>query len=94
VDRAPARHRRVHVRARARRVGRRGAEARDEREIPRVQALLDRSQFSTNGTYVSIVVLLIVGVGAAFIAGLWGRGWIWAATGLGLILWLMVMKPF
>lgn len=52
---------------------------RGEREIPRVQALLDLSQFATNGMYVSIFVLLIAGVAAAFIAGLWGRGWIWAA---------------
>jgi Flp pilus assembly protein TadB len=29
--------------------------------------------------YVSIFVLLIAGVAAAFIAGLWGRAWIWAA---------------
>ena len=46
---------------------------RGEREIPRVQALLDLSQFATNGMYVSIFVLLIAGVAAAFIAGLWGR---------------------
>jgi hypothetical protein len=52
---------------------------RSEREIPRVQALLDLSQFSTNGMYVSIFVLVIAGVAAAFIAGLWGRVWIWAA---------------
>jgi hypothetical protein len=29
--------------------------------------------------YVSIFVLLIAGVAAAFIAALWGRVWIWAA---------------
>jgi hypothetical protein len=49
---------------------------RGECEIPRVQALLDLSQAATNGTYVSIVVLPIVGVAAAFIAGFWGRAWI------------------
>jgi hypothetical protein len=52
---------------------------RGEREIPRVQALLDLSKMATNGMYVSIFVLLIAGVAAAFIAGLWGRAWIWAA---------------
>ena len=52
---------------------------RGEREIPRVQALLDLSRVATNGMYGSIFVLLIAGVAAAFIAGLWGRGWIWAA---------------
>jgi hypothetical protein len=52
---------------------------RGEREIPRAQALLDLSRFATNGMYVSIFVLLGAGIAAAFIAGLWGRGWIWAA---------------
>lgn len=52
---------------------------RGEREIPRVQALLDLSQIATGGMYGSIVVLLIAGVAAALIAGLWGKGWIWAA---------------
>jgi hypothetical protein len=38
---------------------------RGEREIARVQALLDLSQFATNGMYVSVVTLLIAGVAAA-----------------------------
>jgi hypothetical protein len=52
---------------------------RGEREVPRVQALLDLSEFATNEMYVSILVLLVAGVAATFIAGLWGRTWIWAA---------------
>ena len=52
---------------------------RGERELSRVQALLDLSQAAINWMYVSILVLLIAGVAAAFIAGLWGKGWIWAA---------------
>lgn len=52
---------------------------RGERELPRVQALLDLSQVATGGMYGSIVVLLVAGIAAAFIAGLWGKGWIWAA---------------
>jgi hypothetical protein len=59
---------------------------RGERKIPRVQALLDLSQFATNGMYVSVVTLLIAGVTAAFIAGLWGRGWIWAAIVLLVVM--------
>ena len=59
---------------------------RGERDIPRVQALLDLSQFATNGMYVSIFVLLGAGVAAAFIAGLWGKGWIWAAIVLLVLL--------
>jgi hypothetical protein len=59
---------------------------RGERQIPRVQALLDLSRFATNSMYVSIFVLLGAGIAAAFIAGLWGRGWIWAAIVLLLLM--------
>lgn len=55
---------------------------RDERELPRVQALLDLSQVATSGMYGSIVVLLVAGIAAAFIAELWGKAWIWAAIAL------------
>jgi uncharacterized membrane protein len=59
---------------------------RGERDIPRVQALLDLSRFATNGMYGSIFALLIAGLTAAFIAGLWGKGWIWAAIVLLLVM--------
>lgn len=36
--------------------------------------------------YVSVVLLLIAGIAAAFIAGLWGKGWIWAAIVLLVLL--------
>ena len=59
---------------------------RGEREIPRVQALLDLSRVATNAMYGSIFVLLIAGIAATFIAGLWGKGWIWAAIVLLVLL--------
>jgi hypothetical protein len=52
---------------------------RDEREVPRVQALLDLSKLATQGLYVAMYVLLGAGILAAFMAGFWGRGWIWTA---------------
>ena len=55
---------------------------RDEREVPRVQALLDLSQVATNGMYAGIFILLGAGIVAAFMAGLWGRGWIWTAIAI------------
>jgi hypothetical protein len=55
---------------------------RQEREVPRVQALLDLSNTATQGMYVGLLVLLIGGITAAFMAGLWGRGWIWTAIAL------------
>src|SRR5438445_634824 len=55
---------------------------REERELPRIQALLDLSNVATQGLYIRLVILLIGGITAAFMAGLWGRGWIWAAIAL------------
>src|SRR4029077_16625880 len=55
---------------------------RQEREVPRIQALLDLSKTATQGMYVGLVILLIAGITAAFMAGLWGRGWIWTAIAL------------
>ncbi|MDP9319492.1 MAG: hypothetical protein M3P16_00165 [Chloroflexota bacterium] len=52
---------------------------REERDVPRVQALLDLSKLATQGMYVGIYVLLGGGIVAAFMAGFWGRGWIWTA---------------
>ncbi len=52
---------------------------RHEREVERVRALLELSQLATGAMYVAILILLAGGIAAAFIAGLWGRGWIWAA---------------
>jgi len=62
---------------------------REERDVPRVQALLELSNVATQGTYVGLVILLIGGITAAFMAGLWGRGWIWTALAL-----LVVMIAF
>jgi len=62
---------------------------RQERDVPRVQALLELSNVATQGTYVGLVILLIGGITAAFMAGLWGRGWIWTAIAL-----LVVMIAF
>jgi hypothetical protein len=52
---------------------------RHEREVERVRALLELSQLATGGMYVALLVLLAGGITATFIAGLWGRGWIWAS---------------
>jgi hypothetical protein len=63
---------------------------RHERELPRVQALLDLSTTAARVMYVGLLVLLIGGIVAAFMAGLWGRGWIWTALAL-LVLMLAFM---
>ena len=63
---------------------------RGEREIPRVQALLDFSRFAVNAMYVSVLVLLVAGIAAAFMAGLWGKGWIWAAIVLLVLMFVLM----
>jgi uncharacterized membrane protein len=63
---------------------------RGEREIPRVQALLDFSRFAVSTMYLSVLVLLVAGIAAAFMAGRWGKGWIWAAIVL-LVLMFVAM---
>jgi uncharacterized membrane protein len=59
---------------------------REERDVPRVQALLELSNTATQGMYVGLVLLLIGGITAAFMAGLWGRGWIWTALVLLVVM--------
>lgn len=63
---------------------------RQERELERVRALLDLSQWSSGAMYGALVVLLIAGIAAGFMAGLWGRGWIWAAIAI-LVMMLAFM---
>jgi hypothetical protein len=60
---------------------------RYERKAEGVRALLELSQIATGGMYVGIFVLLTGGITAAFVGGLWGRGWIWAA----IVILLLVM---
>ena len=60
---------------------------RYEREVERVRALLELSQIATGAMYVGIVLLLIGGITAAFVGGLWGRGWIWTA----IVILILVM---
>jgi hypothetical protein len=65
---------------------------RDEREPARVAALLDRSGSSLGLMYVSLMVLLVGGIWAAFVAGLWGALWIWAAIAV-LVIVVVAMYP-
>ena len=58
-----------------------------------MQALLDFSRFAVNTMYVSVLVLLVAGVAAGFMAGLWGKGWIWAAIVLLLLMFAAMYDP-
>jgi plastocyanin len=52
---------------------------RAERDPVRAVTLLEASGSSIAAFYVSLAVLLLGGVVAAFDGGLWGYGWIWAS---------------
>lgn len=64
---------------------------RHERELERIRALLDLSSASLGAMYISILVLLASGIWAGFLGGYWGKGWIWTALGL-LIVLIVVMN--
>jgi hypothetical protein len=55
---------------------------RGECEIARVQALLDLSKGAAAVANVALLVLLAAGIAGGFMGGWWGRGWIWAALGM------------
>ncbi len=52
---------------------------RTERDPARAMTLLEISSSTITAFYVSLAVLLLGGIGAAFDGGLWGYGWIWAS---------------
>ena len=55
---------------------------RGERAVERVRALLDLSRGAAAVANASLLVLLAAGIAAGFMGGWWGRGWIWTALGL------------
>jgi hypothetical protein len=63
---------------------------KSERERARIGALLDLSALSVGGTYVGLILLLLGGIWAGIYGDHFGRGWIWAAIGL-LVVVIVVM---
>jgi hypothetical protein len=55
---------------------------RRERDPVRIGAMLDVSITSYIGMGVGWLILLIAGIVATFMAGLWGEAWIWISLGL------------
>ena len=52
---------------------------RSERDPARAVTLLEISSSTISAFYISLAVLLLGGIAAAFDGGLWGYGWIWAS---------------
>lgn len=59
---------------------------RRERELPRLRALLDLSGASINLMYAGLGILLLAGIAAGFAGKWWGRGWIWTALALLVVI--------
>jgi predicted integral membrane protein DUF2269 len=55
---------------------------RAERDPKRIEALLDLSASSLGLTYGALIVLLLAGIAAGIMGNWFGRGWIWAAIGV------------
>lgn len=70
---------------------------RKERDLARVQGLLDVSARTTGVMYTSLGTLLLGGIAATFSGGLWSFGWIWAALLLIVLVVLAMIfmaKPY
>jgi hypothetical protein len=65
---------------------------RIEPDITALRALLNLSARSLAASYVSLLVLLGAGVGAAFAGHWWSFGWPWAALGVLVVMWLLMVS--
>lgn len=61
---------------------------RREREPVRIQAMLGLSRVYLGLTYASLLLLLIAGIVTGFLGRWWGRGWIWTALAILVVLWV------
>jgi hypothetical protein len=64
---------------------------RFERDTTALRALLNLSARSLMASYISLLVLLAGGLGAAFIGRWWSFGWPWAALGVLIVTWLLML---
>jgi len=63
-----------------------------ERELARIQAVLDASATSLNVFFISLLVLLVAGIAAGFVGHWWKFAWIWVSLGLfvAIAIWMGV----
>jgi len=63
-----------------------------ERDLARIQAVLDASATSLNVFFISLLVLLAAGIAAGFVGRWWRFGWIWMSIGLfmAIAIWMGV----
>ncbi|MEX2143149.1 MAG: hypothetical protein WD740_01020 [Anaerolineales bacterium] len=63
-----------------------------EKEPERMKAMLDISAAAWPTMMLSLVALLLAGIGLAFLTSAWGRGWVWASLVLllALTIWMFL----
>lgn len=59
-------------------------------EVDQIKTLLNLSQSTLGVLYISLILILLTGIGGGFMGSWWGRGWIWAALVI-LILVIVLM---
>jgi uncharacterized membrane protein len=71
---------------------------RGERELERIRALLELSNYPLNITWLSLLLILIPGIVAGFMGRWWSRGWIWTSIilllAMGAAHWLLGTSYF
>ncbi len=63
---------------------------RRERDLARIQAILDLSTAAIPVAYGSLLLLIIAGVAAGVMGGWFAMGWIWAAIALLVVLFILM----
>ena len=67
-------------------------QARKERDRGKLAALLDLSGWSLGVAGIGLLLVLAFGILAGIVAGLWGKGWLWASLALFIVIGI-VMTP-
>lgn len=67
-----------------------GFRVQHEKDIHAIRALLGLSASAVMASFFSLLVLLIGGIGAGFVGHWWSQGWIWAALGVFVLVWILM----
>lgn len=63
---------------------------RTEQDVTALRALLNLSGNTLMASFISLLVLLAAGIGAAFVGHWWAFGWPWAALGVLIAVWVVM----
>jgi len=65
---------------------------KQEKEVQRIQALLEVSGSTLMAMFIALLVLLAAGITAGFMGGWWKSGWIWVSLALliGIFAWMAI----